>query len=377
VNKKLTEASLVLASGGRIALSEATSAVWTGRLTVTEDDEYHIEATDLDGRTNEYPAIYDITALPDEPPDVRISFPRGDDEVLAIEEIPFAFEVSDDFGLESYGLQYEVAGREPVRLACERHLSDLEHGHERGLWWDSDEAERARRARDEAEARLADARSARARAEAERTRAESRRDSAAEAEARHRDEAKAAAAEAARARDEAAQTEDPEAARAERDRLKAALDSARETTAEARARREGLERAERARARRRDEIARALDGWRKRRESAGSRVGELNARLDTATAERDRAAAEPAGIAAERERLEAQITEAEARHRRAADSLSEAEGRLAGALKVKKSPYRCPTDEQLPNFSFSPGRKCDFPLARGGSRLALFPPGAD
>lgn len=40
-----------------------------------------------------------------------------------------------------------IAGRSPackwVRLACERHLADLDTGHERGLWWDQDGADHA------------------------------------------------------------------------------------------------------------------------------------------------------------------------------------------------------------------------------------------
>lgn len=37
----------------------------------------------------------------------------------------------------------EIIAGEPVRLACQRHLDDLVHGHERGLYWDVDESERA------------------------------------------------------------------------------------------------------------------------------------------------------------------------------------------------------------------------------------------
>ena len=206
------------------------------------------------------------------------------------------------------------------------------------------ELERARRARDEADRRLAEAGRARTRAEAGRIRAESRRDSAREGGAHHRDETEAAAADAARAREDAAGLEDPDAARAGRDELKARLDAARETADAARSRREALERAGKARARRREEITRALAGWRKRRESAGGRVGELTARLEAATAERDRAAAEPGEIATERARLEAQIAEAEARHKRAADALAAAEGTLSEARKAERESERAASE---------------------------------
>ena len=51
-----------------------------------------------------------------------------------------------DCPVKAYALQI-ISGTLPackwVRLACERHLSDLEHGHERGLVWDQAAANRA------------------------------------------------------------------------------------------------------------------------------------------------------------------------------------------------------------------------------------------
>ena len=37
--------------------------------------------------------------------------------MTSLDEIPFEFDVSDDFGLQSHGIQYEVAGQDPVRVA--------------------------------------------------------------------------------------------------------------------------------------------------------------------------------------------------------------------------------------------------------------------
>jgi hypothetical protein len=137
VNKKIQSAALVLASGSRIELEERMDALWTGRLEVATDDKYHIALTDLDGEGSEFEIEYDITALPDKPPSIKIQFPRGDDEVTALTEVPFDFEVDDEFGIESYGIQFEIVGREPIRFAMDvpdagltlaegRHLMMLE-----------------------------------------------------------------------------------------------------------------------------------------------------------------------------------------------------------------------------------------------------------
>jgi hypothetical protein len=116
VNKPLQEAALVLDDGGRIALEKTSDTSWTGELLVETTGAYHVALTDATRHGSEYQPRYAITALTDAPPAVRISFPRGDDEVTALEEIPFTFDVTDDFGLAAYGIQYEVAGREPVRV---------------------------------------------------------------------------------------------------------------------------------------------------------------------------------------------------------------------------------------------------------------------
>jgi hypothetical protein len=119
VNKKLESAALVLASGTRIELEERMDSLWAGRLEVSTDDKYHAELADLEGEGSEFEPVYDITALPDKPPSVKIQFPRGDDEVTALAEVPFDFEVADEFGIESYGIQFEIVGRESLRFAMD------------------------------------------------------------------------------------------------------------------------------------------------------------------------------------------------------------------------------------------------------------------
>ena len=117
VNTPLTQAHIVLASGERIPLAAIDAHRWRGDFALTKDDHYHIELRDPAGRGNAEPATYDIVVQSDEPPKIRTLFPRGDDEATALEEIPFGLAISDDYGIADYGLQYEVAGRNPVRLS--------------------------------------------------------------------------------------------------------------------------------------------------------------------------------------------------------------------------------------------------------------------
>jgi len=117
VNKPLKSARLALESGAAVALRETSPNRWEGSLRVAQSDIYRVHLTDPDNAANEFVPKYRITAQPDKPPDIAISFPHDDLEVTSLDEIPFEFKVDDDFGLDSYGLQIEIAGRdEPVRV---------------------------------------------------------------------------------------------------------------------------------------------------------------------------------------------------------------------------------------------------------------------
>lgn len=116
VNKPLAEAELVLKSGDRITLEKSSDLAWSGKLTVEEDGRYEIALADIEGDANDFSPNYRIQAIPDEAPEIKIDFPHGDSEATMLEEIPFSFNVSDDFGLRDFGLQYELVGEEPVRV---------------------------------------------------------------------------------------------------------------------------------------------------------------------------------------------------------------------------------------------------------------------
>ena len=115
-DEPLSQATLELASGTSIPLTAAAAHRWGGDFTLTGDDEYRIDLRDVDGDENEPTLPHAIVVEIDAPPDIRVELPRGDDEATPIEEIPFRLAISDDYGLKAYGLQYELAGRPPVRL---------------------------------------------------------------------------------------------------------------------------------------------------------------------------------------------------------------------------------------------------------------------
>ena len=126
VNKDIQASKMMLESGRQIELSHIEGGVWRTVMSVHKDDRYQIVLQDLENETNAKPRDYKITAQADDPPDIRIRFPRGDDEATPLEEVSFGFVVKDDYGVFDYGVQYEVAGRDPVWVSLKKGEGRLE-----------------------------------------------------------------------------------------------------------------------------------------------------------------------------------------------------------------------------------------------------------
>jgi len=126
INKDIKTSKMILESGQNIDLTHVEGGVWRAVMTVNEDDHYKVLLYDLENETNAKPRDYKITAQVDDPPDIRIRFPRGDDEATPLEEVSFGFVVKDDYGVFDYGLQYEVAGRDPVLVSLKKGDGRLE-----------------------------------------------------------------------------------------------------------------------------------------------------------------------------------------------------------------------------------------------------------
>ncbi len=122
VNKPLSSATIVLASGQRISMSRVDERLWKGSIVLKQNDEYHLEITDRDDANAPYHEAYKITVRKDQAPLVRVRFPYRDLEVSPLDEVSFEFQVDDDFGLAAYGIRYQVADRAPVDLTLSKKL---------------------------------------------------------------------------------------------------------------------------------------------------------------------------------------------------------------------------------------------------------------
>jgi hypothetical protein len=125
LNKAVTSARLVAKDKSAVTLSGDTnnSTIYHTHLTIDQSRRYELVLIDDAGRTNKMPPEFVFQALTNQAPLVKLTSPRGDQRVTALEEIAFQGEASDDFGLRSYGISYSLGGGES---------KSIELGHDSG-----------------------------------------------------------------------------------------------------------------------------------------------------------------------------------------------------------------------------------------------------
>jgi hypothetical protein len=82
----------------------------------SESKTLSLELVDADGRTNKVPTQFVFDVLKNKAPELKLAAPRGDQRVSPLEEMTFAAEAADDFGLKAIGFTYAVAGQEPATI---------------------------------------------------------------------------------------------------------------------------------------------------------------------------------------------------------------------------------------------------------------------
>ena len=112
LNKPVQKASLLSKGGLEIALTPATNTalVRLDSFLFTTNCTFELRLVDFEGRTNKSSAQFVFEALPNRRPDIKIASPKGDQKVSPLEEVHFASENSDDYGLLGYGLAYRIPG---------------------------------------------------------------------------------------------------------------------------------------------------------------------------------------------------------------------------------------------------------------------------
>ncbi|MDP7185671.1 MAG: chromosome segregation protein SMC [Paracoccaceae bacterium] len=204
--------------------------------------------------------------------------------------------------------------------------------------------QKARHARREADRLMAEAGRALSRAEADHNLAGGKLESLELAVARHEEaahEARTSLGEAQKALDG---LEDLGAARARVEDVKMTVEAARIAMMSRRSAHDELRREGEARTRRSQEVTKEISGWKHRLETAKTRNAELVSRKETSEAELKDATSAPADIAAKRDELGSAISQAEARKADAADALSQSETALTQAKDAERMAERAASE---------------------------------
>jgi hypothetical protein len=113
LNKPVVSAKFIGKEQTLTLAAQSNSIALLDDFTLTNSARYSLELVDVDGRTNKNPTEFSIVVLPNRPPEVKVTFPRGDQRVSSLEEMQLQGEAKGDFGMLKYGVGFSVAGQEP------------------------------------------------------------------------------------------------------------------------------------------------------------------------------------------------------------------------------------------------------------------------
>lgn len=115
VNKPLAKAELVDPQDQAVAMSAdpQNPLLWRYSFTPEKSTRLKLALVDDCGRVNRNPEQFRVDVVPNQPPKLELAFPGKDVRVSPLEELTIEGRVTDDFGLEEFGLVLSVAGREP------------------------------------------------------------------------------------------------------------------------------------------------------------------------------------------------------------------------------------------------------------------------
>jgi hypothetical protein len=114
LNKPVASAALVARDAKKtvipLQLAEGKAVATLPDFPLVASQTYDLRLVDREGRANPLSTPFFVDVLPDRPPELHVSAPRGDIRPSPVEEVEFSGTVLGDFGLSSYGLAYTLDG---------------------------------------------------------------------------------------------------------------------------------------------------------------------------------------------------------------------------------------------------------------------------
>lgn len=121
---------LIMDNGTRVPVTSEFPTKYMVTVAINRDGAFHLAMVEA-GKAVRLSDDYFIEALKEGPPEIKISRPGRDAKVSPIEEVAFAVDATDDFGLTSMTLHYSVSGgqEQTVNLPVRRGSKSGEGSH--------------------------------------------------------------------------------------------------------------------------------------------------------------------------------------------------------------------------------------------------------
>ena len=128
LNKPVERATLIANDGSQISLEAASgeSDVFQTTVKPKKGETYRLELVDDAGRQNKFPPEIQLAVVRNQPPELKIAFPRKDLRVSPIEEVGLEATAWDDYGLQKSGLIYKLAEQKPQTVVLANEVNARE-----------------------------------------------------------------------------------------------------------------------------------------------------------------------------------------------------------------------------------------------------------
>ncbi len=113
LNKDVASAELRAEDGTVTQLAAIDGAAVQGAtLKANKSQKFTLHLKDADGRENKFPPDIRMSVVENRRPDLKLAFPGKDRPVSPLEEMMVEAKVSDDYGLDSFGVIYSLVGQD-------------------------------------------------------------------------------------------------------------------------------------------------------------------------------------------------------------------------------------------------------------------------
>ena len=110
----------------RLLVDAVDLTLWRGGITLSKSRRYRLALVDADGRPNQMTVDFVVNVVPNRTPEIKLLAPARDVQVSPVEELSTIGQLSDDFGILRYGIDYQLSGQSLRRVVLGERVAGRE-----------------------------------------------------------------------------------------------------------------------------------------------------------------------------------------------------------------------------------------------------------